>query len=295
MKSGKIIISAMVAALLVALLSCSGKPQQAFVSFCTGDVRINKAGESPRSLRAGDPVADGDVIETAGRSYVIIQAGDALIRFESDSRVVLTSIMDITKRQMELQKGKILSRVSRLKKGNEYIVKTPTAVASVRGTEFLTQYSEGKTSVAVGKGKVSVTSVATGEEKPVETGNAAVVSEAMELRTVNRVEELELQKLAGTPLVEGADRLENDTVRETLRSAERKDAEINLEIERSLESGSWTFEKIKAKYGRIDEVTLYNGRMIRGAILSRDSVVRILTPGGIVTVNAKDIRTTRAI
>jgi hypothetical protein len=291
MKRGKIIISVMVAALLMAALSCSRKPQQAFVSFCTGDVRIIKAGEGARSLRAGDPIADGDVVETAGRSYVIIQAGDALIRFESDSRVVISSIMDITKRQMELQKGKILSRVSRLKKGNEYIVKTPTAVASVRGTEFLTQYSEGKTAVAVGNGKVNVSSVTTGEEKPVETGNTAVVSDSMEMRTVNRVEELELKKLAGTPAVESPDKLETDAVKNSLNSTEQKDAEINLEIEKE----SSTFEKIKARYGRIDEVTLYNGRVIRGAIVSRDSIVKILTPAGVVMVKAKDIRTTRAM
>jgi hypothetical protein len=113
----------------------------------------------------------------------------------------------------------------------------------------------------------------------------------MEMRTVNRVEELELKKLAGTPAVESPDKLETDAVKNSLNSTEQKDAEINLEIEKE----SWTFEKIKARYGRIDEVTLYNGRVIRGAIVSRDSIVKILTPAGVVMVKAKDIRTTRAM
>ncbi|NCC45308.1 MAG: hypothetical protein EOM18_17380, partial [Clostridia bacterium] len=234
---------------------------------------------------------------TGERSYVIIQTDDGIvIRFDSNTRVVFKSISDEKNRELNLDRGKVVSSVSKLKKESEYRVKTPTAVASVRGTEFLTEYDKGKTVVAVGKGKVSVVKTATEEENFVDTGNTAVVAEstdaAVELREISKVEELEISKIKGVPVIDNIDKADAAAIEEKFSDTEEKTEEINREIEELLEKDSWTLEKIKAKYGRIDVVTLYNGRVIRGAIIGRGAYVKILTPGGVVTVQGKDIRTT---
>ena len=274
--------------------SCSKKEEKVYVSFFTGAVTIETAGEEASPVKVMDEVKDGDVIETGDKSYVIIQTGGGLIiRFDSDTRVVFESISSLEKRELSLNRGKVVSRVSKLKKGSEYNIKTPTAVASVRGTEFLTEYEKGKTTVAVGKGKVSVVKSETSEESLVETGNTAVVEEssdaAVEMREISKVEELEISKISEIPLVKPGD---TEEAEKQLNEIENRTEEIDKEIEELMEKDSWTIGKIKAKYGRIDVVTLYNGRVIRGAIISRGSSVKILTPGGVVTVQSKDIRKT---
>lgn len=282
---------------IAATSSCSKKEEKAFVSFFAGTVSIEREGGASAPVKVQDQVKNGDIIETGDRSYVIIQTSDDIvIRFDANSRVAFTSISDAKFRELNLDRGKVVSSVSKLKKDCEYRVKTPTAVASVRGTEFLTEYDKGKTVVAVGKGKVSVVKTATSEEKFVDTGNTAVVEEsteaAVEMRGISKVEELEISKIQGIPVIDNIDRADAAAIEEKFSDTEDKTEEINKEIEELLEKDSWTLEKIKAKYGRIDVVTLYNGRVIRGAIIGRGAYVKILTSGGVVTVQGKDIRTT---
>ena len=284
-----------ICAVVIAAASCSKNEKKAYISFYAGTVKIEAAGKEASPVKVMDEVKDGDVIETGGKSYVIIQTGDGLIiRFDSDTRVVFESISSLEKRVLNLNKGKVVSSVSKLKKGSEYNIKTPTAVASVRGTEFLTEYEKGKTIVAVGKGKVSVVKNATSQESLVEKGNTAVVEEKesaeIEVREINKVEELEISKIGEVPAIKPGDR---EGAEKQSNELEKKTEEIDKEIEDLMEKdAAWTMEKIKAKYGRIDVVTLYNGRVIRGAIISRGSSVKILTPGGVITVQSKDIRTT---
>ncbi len=282
---------------IAAASSCGKKEEKAFVSFFAGTAVIERQGEASAPVKVQDQVKDGDIIETGDRSYVIIQTGDGIvIRFDANSRVSFTSISNAKFRELNLDRGKVVSSVSKLARDSEYRVKTPTAVASVRGTEFLTEYDKGKTVVAVGRGKVSVVKTATAEEKFVDTGNTAVVEEsaeaAVEMREISKVEELEISKIQGIPVIDNIEGADAAAIEEKFSDSEDKTEEINEEIEKLLEKDSWTLEKIKAKYGRIDVVTLYNGRVIRGAIIGRGGYVKILTPGGVVTVQGKDIRTT---
>ncbi len=298
MKSLKFYCQLILILTVTAAVSCAGKKEErAFVSFFAGTASIEREGKASIPVKVQYQVKDGDIIETGDRSYVIIQTDDGIvIRFDSKTRVVFKSISDEKNRELNLDRGKVVSSVSKLKKESEYRVKTPTAVASVRGTEFLTEYDKGKTVVAVGKGKVSVVKTATEEENFVDTGNTAVVAEstdaAVELREISKVEELEISKIQGIPVIDNIEKIDSAAIEEKFSDTEENTEEINQEIEKLLEKDSWTLEKIKAKYGRIDVVTLYNGRVIRGAIIGRGAYVKILTPGGVVTVQGKDIRTT---
>jgi len=271
-------------------MSCGGKQAQAVISFYSGTATIQSVNSQPRQIKIQDAVKDGDTIETGDKSSVIVQVGDELlVRFEANTKVSVTSISDIARRQISLEKGKVLSSVKKLKKGNEYFIKTPTAVASVRGTEFLTDYAEGKTTVAVGKGSVSVVKSGTKEEKLVNPGNSVVVAEKFEMRGINKVETLELKKLEKTPVVKEIEKLTPEELNKAYKESSKNDEEINEEIEKL---NGMSFEEMKAKYKRIDIITLYNGRVIKGVIITRGINLKILTPGGVVTVLAKDVQRT---
>jgi hypothetical protein len=60
-------------------------------------------------------------------------------------------------------------------------------------------------------------------------------------------------------------------------------------------SGNLTLQELKDKYGRIDEVTLYNGKKIRGVILGRGEIFRIITERGMTAVSAREIRGTEIL
>ena len=291
--STKKIFIAAFAMILVSLaaISCGKeKPAKAVISFYSGTAMIRSGNTDFRPVNIKDMIQDGDVIETGDKSSVIVQVGDELlVRFEENTTVVIKSIKDLTKREISLEKGKVLSKVSKLKKGNEYFDRPPTAVPTVGGTEFLTDYEEGKTTVAVGKGKVSVVKTQTNEEKLVDLGKTVVVADNVEMREVNQIETLELKKLENTPAVKDIENKPAEELSKDFAPTAKSDEEINAEIDKLK---GMSLDDIRAKYHRIDVVRMYNGRVIKGVILMRGAQMKILTPGGVVNVRAKDVRRT---
>jgi len=293
----KKVYAAVLSIMFVSIISVSCKKStspaaavDAVVSFYSGTATIQSIGGQLRSIAIKEIVKDGDVIETGDKSSVVVQVGDELlVRFEANTKVVVTSITNIAKREITLDKGKVLSSVTKLRKGNEYFVKTPTAVASVRGTQFLTDYADGKTVVAVGKGRVSVVKSDTNEEKLVDLGNSVTVADKVDMREMNKVETLELKKLETTPVVKDLETMTPEDINKNFEQTIKSDEEINQEIEKL---SGMTLEDLKIKYKRIDVITMYNGRVIKGVIVDRGRTLRILTPGGVVTVPAKNVKRT---
>ncbi|HOO70479.1 MAG TPA: hypothetical protein PK926_01880 [Spirochaetota bacterium] len=56
-----------------------------------------------------------------------------------------------------------------------------------------------------------------------------------------------------------------------------------------------TLNSLQKDFERIDEIRLYNGRIIRGAIISRDGEFLILTPTGKIKINENQIKNIRII
>lgn len=282
------------AALSAVFFSCAKEVKNdIYISFFTGSVTLQRGG-APVQVEVKGIVQEGDVITVGDKSTLILQGSDGLVvRFEPDTEAVLLSINDIAKRQITLNRGKVLSSIAKLQKGHGYSVKTPTAVASVRGTQFLTEYDGKRSVVAVGRGVVSVKrTTGTGDEKLVEKGNSAVAEpekETVDLRGVNKVETLELSKLEKTPVVEKVETKTPEEIKAIFVDTEKSDEQINEQIK---EETGLTPAEMKAKYGRIDVITLYNGRVIQGIIVSRGASYRVLTTGGAISVNAKDVRRT---
>lgn len=278
-----------------ALLSCSDfKLNKAFVAFYKGDVTVRKKGALPVQVQVKDQINNDDIIRTGEKSCLVVQSTDGItLRFEQNTEALIQSLKNNTKKIIILNNGKILSSVSKLKKGEEFSIKTPTTVASVRGTEFLTAFNGRDSIVAVRSGKVSVKRLTvSGDEKSVENGFTATASglnPAIRLRKINRVETLELSKFKKTPVVDTIEKKTPEELNEIFKETVRSDEQINEEIKENL---GLTFEEMKAKYGRIDVLYLYNGTVVEGVIAARGTIYKMVTKTGIVMVDSKDIKGT---
>ncbi|HVK61180.1 MAG TPA: FecR family protein, partial [Bdellovibrionales bacterium] len=108
-----------------------------------GDVKI--AGR--KNLRRGDVVNIGDRIETgpAGKARIRLEDGSKLMIASSSQVIIDTMDIDAAQKKrriaMSLLSGKVRNRVEKYPdQGNAFEVKTRTAVAGVRGTDFVTSF-----------------------------------------------------------------------------------------------------------------------------------------------------------
>jgi len=134
---------------------------QGVVTFSSGYVSIQRGGQWGE-LDVADLVEEGDLIKTESDSFTEIQFMDfGIIRIQENTELIVRNLHlqdEQSKVSMKLKKGKMLAKVSKLSKGEEFEVRTSTALAGVRGTEFMVKQDEGSdtASFAVKEGTVSV-------------------------------------------------------------------------------------------------------------------------------------------
>ncbi|MBN2434419.1 MAG: FecR domain-containing protein [Spirochaetes bacterium] len=140
------------------LVSCTfSKPAEknAHISFIIGDVTKNGS-----AVSINDKVNTGDIIKTSGLSSCDIQIGDSMIRIKENSNLTITlSLIDSNSEQtdLSLDSGKVLCKPKKLLDNESFTVRTPTAVAAVRGTQFsVTTDSLKTTRIKVFDGEVKV-------------------------------------------------------------------------------------------------------------------------------------------
>jgi hypothetical protein len=272
--------------------------EKAVITFVLGDVTIqNKTGPHPAEVRA--VLNDGDIITTGEKSYMVVQMGAKLMfRVEAKSKLEISSLIKYGQDELNLTQGLILSKISRLEKNEKYIVKTPTALASVRGTVFSTAYYNDVTNVAVAEGKVNVTNISSSIEKPTDAEMAAVTAGTdVDVRQISSVEKLTLQKIAEAERVDNMDTVSNAELEDTGTKIQENDQRIDKQIDDLLKpepEKKLTLNDIRVKYGRIDIVKLYSGKIYRGAILSRGNKIKMLTPQGDIEIDTKKIKQTES-
>jgi hypothetical protein len=162
------------------------------VNFITGDVKVVADGQTV-ALNAGDKVTQGMTVKTGVKSIVDIYFQGSVIRILEKSSVVMTELAKNIAENKELtelyiENGKVFSKVTKkLTDGDKFRVNTPTAVAGVRGTEFLVSEENGKSTISCIEGKVVVrdsgaddtafVEVEAGKEANVEQGKPVTVAE----------------------------------------------------------------------------------------------------------------------
>lgn len=299
-----ILINGIIMALLVTVSGCVKDKvdekinEKAVVTFVLGDVTIqNNSGT--HAVKVRDVLNDRDVIRTGKNSYMVVQMGSRLVfRVQSESEVEMNSIVRYGQDEINLKKGLVLSKITKLKKGEKYQVKSPTVVASVRGTVFSTgYYGNDVTNVAVTEGKVVVKHLTSEDEKPAKEGNAAYVSDGkVEIREIDRVEKLTLQKIDDIQAIEDIESVSDEGLSDFGKEVRENDIRIDKEILKFIKAkDKLTLSEIRAKYGRIDLVKLYSGKSYKGAIISRGRKIKMVTPDGTIYIRAKKIKQTESL
>jgi hypothetical protein len=142
---------------LTVIIGCSTEQadEYAVVMFMMGDVTKNNA-----TITIGDPVNQSDVIKTGAGAFCDIRIGGSVVRIKEKTKVVFSSLVHsgiAENTTIGLDEGKMLCRPKRLIKTENFMVKTPTAVAAVRGTQFIIEADAQETTrIKVFTGKLKI-------------------------------------------------------------------------------------------------------------------------------------------
>ncbi len=151
----KIIICLIIPALIF-VSSCSKKERQIHgeVTFTTGTFKINGIDGN-----VGSKISKDDVLITGSKSEAVVQISETAVITIRQNTVI--KFLDLISSRngthiisTELDKGDTFHNI--MKKGTNYTVKAPTAVASVRGTSFDISADSLKTRIKVKTGTVYV-------------------------------------------------------------------------------------------------------------------------------------------
>lgn len=119
----------------------AAKPAGARLLAVSGDVTIQSK-DGSRMGKAGAALADGESVATAEGATVVIELIDgSRLKLRESSRLAVT--LPSLKSQVTeafLSLGSVFAKVTKRLAGQEFHVRTLSAVAAVRGTEFFTAY-----------------------------------------------------------------------------------------------------------------------------------------------------------
>jgi len=193
----KIALFIIITSLAIQFAGCKKEEQSivkndGIVNFVAGDVKIVTDGNAV-SANVGDKITQGMTIKTGAKAIVDVHFEGSVIRILEKSSVVMKELVKNLSSSKELtelyvENGQVFSKVTRkLTDGEKFRVNTPTAVAGVRGTEFLVSENQGKSNIACIDGKVAVKEAASddstyvfveaGKEANVEKGKPVSVAD----------------------------------------------------------------------------------------------------------------------
>ena len=168
------------AVVLVALLAAAALSQcksekpvgttfRAAVVFVKGSA-AKIAAEGSRDLHPGDFLNEKDTIKTGADSAIEIVFGhdQSIVRLQSNAELQLATLRTMEANEqnidLNLKQGSALNHLEKLSKNSKYMIHSPSAIASVRGTSF-EMVVDGNTSIVlVAAGAVRV-DAATGPKR----------------------------------------------------------------------------------------------------------------------------------
>ena len=139
------------------LIGCSQETvdEYAIVMFSIGDVSKNSI-----PVEIGDIVKEQDIINTGADAFCDVRIGSSIIRIKQNSKLTFSALLHKNNSEntsISLDVGKMLCKPKRLLKNESFMVKTPTAVAAVRGTQFIVEADIKKTTrIKVFAGKLKI-------------------------------------------------------------------------------------------------------------------------------------------
>ena len=272
-------------------ISCSKPSEDIRIVFFMGSAEVTHSDGITEPISLKMFIRKDDRINTK-EGHVLLQIGDeVLTRIESGTTVEVAKLFDNNETQLALHQGQLISKVKKLEK-NSFTIKTPTAVASVRGTAYSVSYYENRSVVAVKEGRVQVDSTVNKQERHnmINAGNTMVINKGL-IRSINEFESLDIDKLSAIPYSSKGDLEDDASYKNIAGTAEKQEDDINKQI---LSKGGpipKTLDEMLIKFGYLNRLTLYNNKSYTGIILSRGAnEVKLMTLDGIETVPARQVK-----
>jgi len=206
----RIFIIALLSAMMI-FPTCKKKPEQEVtVQFSVGDAKIVSAsGQKPAS--SGDILSFDDSIVTGKFSVVDLNFGTkGVIRITENSNVKMAMLQAKTgteETRFDMRKGKIFVILSKLSKGSNFSIITPTTLAAVRGTSFMVVSDPKSSKISVLKGSILVQLAKEGKlaeniEKILDANKKVVVSEDLANQIIAGKKKLEVAALSAKEISE---------------------------------------------------------------------------------------------
>ncbi|HPM42697.1 MAG TPA: FecR domain-containing protein, partial [Candidatus Omnitrophota bacterium] len=134
-------------------------------------------------LRQGDSIAVGDALRTKSNSKLEVTFNDkSVLRVAQNSKVVVKDYqLDASNRRQTanilLERGKARTIIAKMPRSADFIISTPNASGSVKGSDIFTSYQAGNSGMLVAEGKLSVVNTLKPEPAVIiPAGSAVVVS-----------------------------------------------------------------------------------------------------------------------
>lgn len=253
-----------------------------------------------RKLTVNDQLKAGDRIITGDRSMVelLIPDHSAVKIYENSSFVVdrrkALSGGAAPETRMLLDRGKSLLVIDKLSKGGTVSVRTPTSVASVRGTSFVVAVNSdrvagkpGATDVKVIQGTVEVqTGEGPGVKRFIRDGETVTVSGDAVVEETRKIPEQVLRELK----IDAKDLSRAIIIKAEKVTIKAKSVTIKTGPAPVLKSEN----EIREFYNKLEEISIDDGSMLVGAVIYQDaSTVKIHTVNGIIQVPTHSIKNIR--
>ncbi len=183
--------------LMILMLGALNAAGVGILTAAKGKVTITRSSKNI-SYKVGDSLSNKDEIRTKAESFAAYKYvdGSSTIKVFSNSYVVIGASQNgnTLDKTVKVNSGNVYTQVTPNSKGSVK-VSTPTTVASVKGTEFLTRVNDrGEVSYIVTKGTVNVLVVDTGESSDVSEGQTANIDVELSM-TVRDSSEEDLESL----------------------------------------------------------------------------------------------------
>lgn len=150
-------------------VSALAEPMYGVLMVVKGSVKVQNASKQSTDAKVGGKVQEGDTIITGADSRAKVVMSDRnVINVNPDTQIQIAKYENDAATgkknvEMNLLQGKVRNNVEQTYDGekSKFLIKTPTAVAGVRGTQFLTGYDikTKMTSVVTFKGAVALATV----------------------------------------------------------------------------------------------------------------------------------------
>jgi len=175
---------------LICFGSCAGVNKSELaaymkISMMVGKVKVRLSGGQFRSARVGMRLHQSDVVKTVGSTSVcdLRTPGGSVVRLDGESVLVMSRLyrdgkIKVEKTGLELLAGRVIVKAKKLFKRETFFIRTKTAIAGVRGTEFVVSIDiKNNTRVGVKSGKVLVSRKLGSAKKAVDTVVKAIAAE----------------------------------------------------------------------------------------------------------------------